>query len=297
MTVAAHRGRWVLAVTVEAPDLHRGRCHPDRRRRFVGLDLGLSALVVGARSDRSEVERVPPPAPLAGDLPKIRRANRVLSRRQPGSGRRRRAQVRLARAHAPVANRRHNFCHELTSRLVKTHDGLCLESLAVANLMANHHLARSIGDASWGRLYRQLSYKAAWYGTQVMMAPRFFASTRTCSSCGALKDSMALSERVFRCEECGMTADRDTNAAANLAAWAEAEVSPRQPRPRTPKSGAGSPTPVEGPALAVAYVTVKPDPRPHAARPGGSGNRQVPERGMSRRPEEGAARPTYPRSL
>ena len=237
VTVASHRGRWVLAVTVEAPDLHPARRHQDGPRRFVGLDLGLSALVVGARSDRTEVERIPAPEPLGRVLPRVRRANRVLSRRRPGSARRHRAQAHLARLHAQVADRRDNFCHELTSRLVKTHDGLCVESLAVANLMANHHLARAIGDASWGRLYRQLDYKAIWYGTQVVVAPRFFASTKTCSACGALKDTMRLSERVFACGDCGLTADRDTNAAANLAAWAEAEVASQAQAPDPEERG------------------------------------------------------------
>jgi putative transposase len=116
---------------------------------------------------------------------------------------------------------RRSFLHEVSSQLVKTHDRLCLEDLAVANLIRNKHLARAIADAGWAELGRQLAYKQAWHGGQVLVADRWFASTRTCSRCGRVKDRMGLAERWFRCDACGLAMDRDRNAAANLAAWAE----------------------------------------------------------------------------
>ena len=121
-----------------------------------------------------------------------------------------------------MADQRTHFLHQISTGLVKTHDRLCLEDLTVANLMRNPHLARSIADAAWGELRRQLTYKAAWYGTELVVAPRFFASTRTCSACRELHEPMTLAQRVFRCEGCGLRVDRDINAADNLAAWAEA---------------------------------------------------------------------------
>jgi putative transposase len=116
---------------------------------------------------------------------------------------------------------RRSFLHEVSSQLVKTHDRLCLEDLAVANLMTNRHLARAIGDAAWAELARQLTYKAAWFAAEVVVCDRWFASTKTCSGCGMLKQQLRLSERIFRCAGCGLVIDRDRNAAANLAAWGE----------------------------------------------------------------------------
>jgi putative transposase len=121
-----------------------------------------------------------------------------------------------------IANIRRSFLHEVSSQLVKTHDRLCLEDLTVDNLIRNKHLARAIGDAGWAELARQLAYKQAWRGGQVVVANRWFPSTKTCSRCGQVKDRMTMSERIFCCGGCGLVMDRDRNAATNLAAWAEA---------------------------------------------------------------------------
>jgi putative transposase len=116
---------------------------------------------------------------------------------------------------------RRTFLHEVSSQLVQTHDRLCLEDLAVANLMKNRSLARAIADASWAEFARQLHYKAAWFGAELVVANRWFPSSKTCSQCGMVNEQLSLAERVFRCDACGMMIDRDRNAAANLAAWAE----------------------------------------------------------------------------
>ena len=224
VTVTKHRDRWRASVTLDAPALHPARRHSQQVSKgsgFVGVDVGLHALVVAARADRTEVARIAPSRPLARGLPRLRRASRAASRTRPGSQNRRQAYRRLARVHGHIAAQRNHHLHEVSSSLVKTHDRLCLEDLATANLIRNRHLARSIADAGWGELRRQLRYKAAWYGTELLVAPRFFASTRTCSACGACKEAMDLAERTYRCARCGLEADRDLNAAANLAAWAE----------------------------------------------------------------------------
>jgi putative transposase len=117
---------------------------------------------------------------------------------------------------------RRSFLHEVSSQLIKTHDRLCLEDLAVANLLGNRQLARAIIDAAWTELARQLGYKAAWFGAQLAVCDRWVPTTRTCSQCGRVGPPMGLAERVFCCHSCGLVVDRDRNAAANLAAWAEA---------------------------------------------------------------------------
>jgi putative transposase len=139
------------------------------------------------------------------------------------------------RQHARIANVRRSFLHLVSGRLVQTHDRLSLEDLAVANLMGNRRLARAIGDAGWAELARQLRYKAAWFGAELVVCDRWFPSTRTCSGCGVVKDRLGLAERTVRCDRCGLVINRDRNAAANPAAWAERFHA----RSRTAKRAAG----------------------------------------------------------
>ena len=230
-TVSRHRSRWVIVLNVEAPDLHPAMRHPQRggtdQDDFVGIDRGLSAWLVVAAADGTEVDRRQPPRPLARALPKLRRASRQAARKQPRSLNRRKADGRLNRIHARIADQRRYATHEVTTKLVKTHDRLCVEDLAVANLVRNRHLARPIADAAWGELFRQLTYKSTWYGSALASAPQWFPSSRICSNCGSVRQALDLSQRVFRCDTsgvgCGLIIDRDLNAAVNLAAWAEAE--------------------------------------------------------------------------
>jgi putative transposase len=162
---------------------------------------------------------------------------------------------------------RRSFLHEVSSQLVQTHDRLCLEDLTVANLIRNRHLARAIGDAAWAELARQLAYKAAWFGAELVVCDRWFASTRTCSRCGMVKQQMGLAERMYCCDGCGLVIDRDRNAAANLAAWAEqhhAQAPDRQAGGRVTKApegegaghcrGDGATGPNEGGTEAHAFV-------------------------------------------
>jgi putative transposase len=224
-TVSRRGDRWYVSLNIHAPDLHPQRRHPPRHhgdhRGWVGLDRGLATFMVAATSDGTEVGRFSGPKPLQGKLADLRRRSRALSHTRPRSRNRVRAARRLSRQHARIADTRRSFLHEVSSQLVKTHDRLCLEDLAVANLIRNKHLSRAIGDAGWAELARQLGYKQAWRGGQVMIADRWLPSTKACSRCGLVRQRMGLAERVFCCDGCGLVMDRDRNAAANLAAWAE----------------------------------------------------------------------------
>jgi putative transposase len=176
---------------------------------------------VAATADGTEVGRFESPMPLRRGMVRLRRLSRRVSSTQPRSRNRTKAIRRLSRQHARIADVRRHFLHEVSSQLVQTHDLLCLEDLIVANLMTNRRLARAIGDAAWTEFARQLGYKAAWFGAELVVCDRWFASTKTCSACGMIKQQLELAERVFRCAGCGLVIDRDRNAAANLAAWAE----------------------------------------------------------------------------
>ena len=224
-TVSRHGSRWYVSLNVQAPDLHAERRHPPRPAGhdcgFVGLDRGLIAFAVAATAYGTEVGRFQSPMPLRRGMARLRRLSRRTSSTQPRSCNRAKAVRRLSRQHARIADVRRHFLHEVSSQLVQTHDRLCLEDLAVANLMTNRRLARAIGDVAWTELVRQLTYKAAWFGTELVVCDRWFASTKTCSRCGVTKQQMGLAERTFYCAGCGLVIDRDRNAAANLAAWAE----------------------------------------------------------------------------
>ncbi|HYY80713.1 MAG TPA: RNA-guided endonuclease TnpB family protein, partial [Actinomycetes bacterium] len=186
-------------LTVHAPGFHPKRHHPPRpsddHGGFVGVDRGLAAFAVAATADGTEVGRFRAPKPLQRDLVGLRRRSRAASRAQPGSRHRAKAVRRLSRQHDRIANSRRSFLHEVSSQLATTHDRLCLEDLAVANLMGNRRLARAIGDAGWTQLARQLTYKAAWFGAELVVCDRWFPSTRTCSRCGLLKERLRLAER------------------------------------------------------------------------------------------------------
>jgi IS605 OrfB family transposase len=108
-----------------------------------------------------------------------------------------------ARQTARISRVRRSFLHEVSSQLVKTHDRLCLEGLAIANLVRNKHLARAIGDAAWAEFARQVGYKAAWFGAELVVADRWFPSTKTCSRCGKVNQEVQLTERVFPCAVAG----------------------------------------------------------------------------------------------
>jgi putative transposase len=221
-TISHHGSRWWIALNIEAADLHPALQHPARNDNtggWVGVDRGLSAFLVAATVDGTEVARVSEtPKALAAGLKQQRGLAKSLSRKQKGSHHRKDAAARLGRHHHRVANVRRHFLHQVSGELVKTHDRLVIENLNVAGMLRNHQLARAISDAGWSEFARLLTYKQAWRGGQLVEADRWYPSTRLCPQCGVVDPAMTLADRVFTCG-CGHCADRDTNAAVNLARW------------------------------------------------------------------------------
>jgi putative transposase len=168
--------------------------------------------------------RSPTPRALEGSLRKLRRLHRQLARRRPGSHRRNKTRRQLARVHARAPNLRRDATHKLTTTLVTEHGAVVVEHLNVAGMVRNRRLARAVADASLAELRRQLAYKASWYGSRLVVADRFFPSSKTCSACGWVKAKLTLAERTFTCEDCGLCMDRDMNAAHNLAKVADHHV-------------------------------------------------------------------------
>lgn len=225
-TVSRRGGRWRISLNVQAADLHPAARHPQRDGAdlggWTGVDRGLHAPVVAAAGDGAETLRVATaPNALRAAHPVTRRLQKAVSRRIKGSVGRRAAVRRLARHHERVRARRHYFLHQVSGTLVQTHDRLVIEDLNIQGMLANHRLAAAISDAAWGELARQITYKQAWRGGLVLVADRWFASSKTCSACGDVTATLTLAERVFVCDTCGLTIDRDLNAAVNLATWGE----------------------------------------------------------------------------
>jgi putative transposase len=212
-TVSRTAQRWFVSFTVEVE-----RTIPERHARpgsSVGIDLGVKSLLTGVDSS-GNVLVIEGPKALKANLRRLSRASRAHSRKAPGGANRRKHATRLARLHARVANIRADALHQATTGLVRRYETVVAEDLNVAGMARNRRLARAIADQGFGQARRMLGYKTTWNGGQLILASRFYPSSKTCSGCGAVKAKLALSERTYRCEHCGLTADRDINAARNL---------------------------------------------------------------------------------
>ena len=205
--VTEHAGHWFVSVLQE-----RVCAAPKSSGSAIGVDLGINHLAV-----TSDGEFFENPKPLKGNLKKLQRQQRQLSRKEKGSRNREQVCVgRVARTHYRIACIRRDALHKVTTYLAKSHSLIAVEDLNVQGMMQNHCLARAISDVGLSEFVRTLEYKCHWYGSHLVFIDRWLPSSKTCSNCGHVKESLALSERVFRCEVCGMVLDRDLNAALNL---------------------------------------------------------------------------------
>ncbi len=267
-TSAEEAGRLYVSFTCE---VERNDPVASTPGAVVGVDWGIQHLATLSTGDVVEN-----PRPLTRYERRMRTTQRELSRRQPGSKRHRRTKRKLARVHRLVANTRRDAICKLTTKLATTYGTVVVENLNVKGMSASPApvedgdgcylqngtsakagLNRSVLDACPGEVRRQLAYKLTWHGGALVVAPRFFPSTKTCSGCGETRAKLSLSERTYSCEQCGLVIDRDLNAALNLAAYGRRVVAvsgtetqnarggghPR-PRPKPPvkrEDGSGQP--------------------------------------------------------
>ncbi|WP_091202422.1 RNA-guided endonuclease InsQ/TnpB family protein [Micromonospora narathiwatensis] len=178
----------------------------------VGVDAGLDSLLT-----LSTGEKITNPRYERADRARLARAQRDLARKEKGSANRAKARLKVARVYARIADRRRDHLHRLTTRLVRDSQTIVIEDLSVRNMIRNHTLARAISDAGWRQFRAMLEYKANWYGRHLITVDRWYPSSKLCSTCGALAETMPLDVRSWTCR-CGVVHDRDVNAARNLLA-------------------------------------------------------------------------------
>ncbi|WP_432743810.1 RNA-guided endonuclease TnpB family protein [Methylobacter sp. G7] len=177
--------------------------------KVVGIDVGIKSVVVSSDGFHSGA-----PKYTYYYQRRLRKAQRVLSRKKKGSNGWKKQRIVVARVHEKIANSRKDFLHKLTTKLVSENDVICVEDLNVSGMMRNRCLSKAVADVGIFELNRRIQYKSAWYGKEVIKISRWEPSTKTCSSCGQIR-IMKLSQRVYECE-CGLVIDRDLNAALNI---------------------------------------------------------------------------------
>lgn len=208
-TISRVADRWFVSLTVDTQD--SSHLPQAENQGAVGVDLGVAALAT-----LSTGEAIDGPKPHKALLARLQRLWRSLSRKQKGSANRKKAKGKLAKLHARIAAIRSDALHKLTTNLTRRFHTIGIEDLNVRGMMANRHLARSIADMSFFEFRRQLEYKAAMRGGHVVVADRFYASSKRCSACGHKLESLPLAVREWTCPHCGTKHDRDVNAAINL---------------------------------------------------------------------------------
>ncbi|WYE42374.1 transposase [Fusobacterium animalis] len=178
-----------------------------KTNKNIGIDLGIKEFAT--MSDCTKVENLK----LSKEYEKkLKREQRKLS----DSKNYQKQKKKVAKIHNKIRNKRKDFINKLSTKIINNHDIICIEDLNIKGMLKNHKIAKSISDVSWSEFRRQLEYKANWYGRKIIKVPTFYPSSKTCSSCGNIKETLKLSERIYHCECCGLEIDRDYNASINI---------------------------------------------------------------------------------
>lgn len=182
-----------------------------KTNKHIGIDLGLKDFIVTSDGQKIANARF-----LKKYQKKLAKAQKHFSRKQKGSNRRERQRIKVAKIYEKITNSRNDLQHQVSSRLVKKYDLIALEDLNVKGMVQNRKLSKAISDVSWSSFVTKLKYKANWYGREVVVIDRFYPSSKTCSNCLYIKESLNLNERSWICPKCNTEHDRDVNASKNI---------------------------------------------------------------------------------
>ena len=200
-------GKYYISIlcVVEKPIKHK------KTGKSIGIDLGLKDFII-----TSEGQRYCNPKLIRKYERKLAKKQRILSRKEKGSKGRDKARIAVAKVHEKITNSRNDMQHKISSKLVKDYDLIAIEDLNVKGMVKNHKLAKAISDVAWSSFVTKLKYKAEWYGREVVVIDRFYPSSKTCSCCDHVKESLNLDERTWTCSKCNTIHDRDVNASKNI---------------------------------------------------------------------------------
>ena len=199
-------GKYYVSITCEVEYIPF-----EKTNSKVGIDTGIKDLAI--LSDGKVYENI---KPLKTKLKKLKYNQRQLSKKVKGSNSRLRQKSKLATIHEKVTNIRKDYLHKVSTEIIKNHDVICIEDLAVKNMMKNHKLAQAFSDVSLGAFYTMLEYKANWNDKTVVKIDRFFPSSKTCNVCNYINQDLTLKDREWTCIGCGTKHDRDFNASINI---------------------------------------------------------------------------------
>jgi putative transposase len=199
-------GKYFVAITCETNHIPY-----EKNKNEVGIDLGIKDLAIC-----SDGKIFPNIKNTKKYSKKLSYEQRQLSKKKKGSASKDRQRIKVARVHEKISNSRKNHIHQITTQIVRENQTICIEDLAVANMVKNHKLAKSLSDCSFGEFVRQLNYKSEWNGRDLIMIDRFFPSSKTCNKCKFVNQDLTLKDRIWDCPSCGSKLDRDLNASNNI---------------------------------------------------------------------------------
>ncbi len=199
-------GRYFVSILVETDVKPLKKAEAE-----VGIDVGIKTLAT-----TSDGEKLENPRPLLRREKRLKRIQRRLSRKVKGNNNRKKARLKVAKLHAKISDTRRDTLQKFTTKIIRENQAIFVEGLNVAGMVKNHNLAKHIVDAAFGEIFRELEYKAGWYGRSYLPLDRFFPSSKLCSSCGDQLEELPLSVREWECPRCGAHHDRDKNAAINI---------------------------------------------------------------------------------
>jgi len=200
-------GKYYISIlcVVEKPIQHK------KTGKSIGIDLGIKDFII-----TSEGQRYCNPKLIRKYERKLAKKQRILSRKEKGSKGRDKARLSVAKVHEKITNSRNDMQHKVSSKLVKDYDLIAIEDLNVKGMVKNHKLSKAISEVAWSSFVTKLKYKAQWYGKELVVIDRFYPSSKTCSCCDNVKESLSLEERTWTCSKCNTIHDRDVNASKNI---------------------------------------------------------------------------------
>jgi len=182
-----------------------------KSENIIGIDLGIKDLIITSEGQVFENKKF-----LQSNYYKLRRLQRRFAKTKKGGKNREKLRIKIAKLCRRIRNQKEHYYHQITNELLRDNQTIVMETLNVKGMIEEKKLSRNISDASWGMLTQMLEYKSKWYGRELIKINQWFPSSKTCSNCGNVKETLLLSERIYKCEVCKTEIDRDLNASINI---------------------------------------------------------------------------------